>query len=169
MNLHVKLTVVSALVMVCCGPLAHAQPAVTDAAPPAPQAVAEPEPKSNKTAHVVIEWATVFDMVGMSKTAISVDQTVVCKINASSKICDVWVEPGKRELTLNTNLDVGTYSEQYDFEAGKRYKLDVVMNKKNVMMDTLFGGIPVSAMFNQKGKTATLKFELVGVSDEPSK
>ena len=43
------------------------------------------------------------------------------------------------------------------------------MNKKNFWADALFGGIPVSAMLNDKGKTASLKFDLVNVSDEPQK
>lgn len=79
------------------------------------------------------------------------------------------IEPGQREIALNTSLDFGSFSERYDLEAGKRYKLEVVMNKKNFIVDSLFFGLPVSAIFNKKGKTATLKFELTNVGEEPSK
>jgi hypothetical protein len=40
------------------------------------------------------------------------------------------------------------------YKAGKRYEFEVVMNKKNFLLDTLFGGIPTSAMFNAQVKTA---------------
>jgi hypothetical protein len=133
---------------------------------PAP-IIADQEIKPTKTARVVVEWATIFDVAGLTKTEILVDEVVICKINADTKICDFKTEPGKREITLNTNLDFGTFSEKYDLQAGKRYKLEVVLNKKNFLIDSLFFGLPVSAIFNDKGKTASLKFELVNVSDEP--
>ena len=167
MNTRNGLTAALAVMTLACGQLAFAQAAPADAAPPPTPPGPIQEVKTAKTARVVIEWATIFDVVAMSKTEISVDQAAVCKINAKDRICDIRVEPGKREIALNTNLDLGTYSERYDVEAGKRYKLEVVMNKKNVLVDSLFMGLPVSAMFNAKGKTATLKFELVDVSDEP--
>ena len=125
----------------------------------------EPSKPTNK-ARVVIEWSTFFDSISMTKTEISVDQKVVCNVNANAKICDITIEPGKREIKLNTNLDFGTFSERYDLEAGKRYKFDIVLNANNFWMDSLFGGLPVSAIFNEKGKTASLKFELVNVSTE---
>jgi len=133
------------------------------------QAESEESTKLTDKARVVIEWSTFFDSTSMTKTEISIDQKVVCKVNADSKICDVKTEPGKREIMLNTNLDFGTFSERYDLEAGKRYKLEIVLNKKNFWVDTLFLGMPVSAIFNEKGKTASLKFELVSVSDERHK
>ena len=149
--------------------LVNAQTATTDEAQLPVLSIASQEVKPAKTARVVIEWATFFDGVGMTKTEISVDQVVVCKINKDAKICDIMIEPGKREIALYTSLDFGSFSERYDLEAGKRYKLEVVMNKKNFIVDSLFLGLPVSAIFNKKGKTATLKFELTSVGEEPSK
>ncbi len=130
---------------------------------------ASQEAKPAKSARVVIEWATFFDGIGMTKTEISVDQVVVCKINKNAKICDIMIEPGQREIALDTSLDFGSFSERYDLEAGKHYKLEVVMNKQNFIVDSLFFGLPVSAIFNKKGKTATLKFELTNVGEVPSK
>ena len=169
MTFNFKLKPVLLITTLAWAQLVFAQSASTDVAQQPVPSTSEPEAKPAKTARVLVEWATIFDSFGMSKTEISVDQTVVCKINADAKICDVMAEPGKREITLNTNMDFGTFSEKYDLEAGKRYKLEVVMNKKNFLVDALFFGLPVSAMFNDKGKTASLKFELVNVSDEPAK
>lgn len=154
--------------------LACAQSTFPQTAPPSAEMqpmpmVSEIEVKPIQTARVVIEYATSFDQLGTSDTRISIDQAVVCKINRNDKICDVKVEPGKHQIELNTDLDLGTFSENYDLEAGKRYKLEVVLNQKNFWVDALFLNIPVSAMFNEKGKTASLKFKLIDISDEPQK
>jgi len=157
------------VLILLCAQFVLAQSPSTEVAQQPIQAELEDSTKLTDKARVLIEWSTYFDSTSMTKTEISIDQKVVCKVNASSKVCDVKTEPGKREIMLNTNMDFGTFSERYDLEAGKRYKLEIVLNKKNFWVDTLFLGMPVSAIFNEKGKTASLKFELVSVSDERHK
>ena len=57
--------------------LVNAQTATTDEAQLPVLSIASQEVKPAKTARVVIEWATFFDGVGMTKTEVSVDQVVV--------------------------------------------------------------------------------------------
>jgi hypothetical protein len=167
MAINVKLKLALTIITFCGWQVALAQAISIDTAQqPSPSNSSQDSNLAN-SARVVIEWATIFDGLAMTKTEISVDQAVVCQINADNKICDVRAKPGKREITLDTNMDFGTFSERYELKAGKRYKLEVVLNKKNFLVDSLFFGLPVSAMFNEKGKTASLKFELISVSDEP--
>ena len=118
-----------------------------------------------KKVSVRVEWATILDF-SFSKTEISVDNSVVCELKSNVRICDLSLEPGVRVIALNDNLDFGTYSEKFNLELGKRYKIDVVLNLTNALVDSLFFDLPVSAMFRKKGKNATVKFELVNVSDE---
>jgi hypothetical protein len=106
---------------------------------------------------------------GTSTTKISVDKSVVCEINRNAKICDISIEQGKRELVLDNNLGLGTYSEQFNLEAGKRYQIEMVFNEKNFWTDLFFGGLPVSALVNEKGKNGQYKFNLVSVSDDQQK
>jgi hypothetical protein len=70
------------------------------------------------------------------------------------KICDVLAEPAQRTLQRNTSLDLGTFSKHDNLQAGKRYEFEVVTNKKNFLLDALFGEIPASAMFNAQAKKA---------------
>lgn len=116
----------------------------------------------------MVEWPTVFD-ISFSKTEISVDKSVVCELKSNVRICDLSLEPGIREIALNDNLDFGTYSEKFNLEIGKRYKIEVVPNLTNNLVDSLFFDLPVSAIFRKKGKNSSLKFKLVNVSEELNK
>jgi hypothetical protein len=168
-TIKIKLKLIVAILIFSCGSRVIAQSSTSDVDERLAQDKSEESTKLTDAAKVVIEWATFFDTFSNSKTEISVDQKFACKIAADTKICEITTEPGKREITLNTNLDFGTFTEKYDFEAGKRYKIEIILNKKNFLVDSLFFGIPVSAMFNEKGKNASLKFELVNVSDDHQK
>ena len=106
---------------------------------------------------------------GITTTKITVDKSVVCEINKNAKICEIRIEPGKREIALDNNLGFGNYSEQFNLEVGKRYQIEMVFNEKNFWTDILFFGLPVSALVNEKGKNGEYKFKLVNVSDDKQK
>ena len=145
--------------------LVFAQTALSDVNPQTALSNPAQEVIPAKKVSVRVEWATILDF-SFSKTEISVDNSVVCELKSNVRICDLSLEPGVREIALNDNLDFGTYSEKFNLELGKRYKIDVVLNLTNALVDSLFFDLPVSAMFRKKGKNATVKFELVNVSDE---
>jgi hypothetical protein len=126
------------------------------------------EVKPAKKVSVRVEWPVLVDL-GISKTEIIADESVVCELKRDFRICDLSLEPGVREIAINDKLSFGTYSEKFNLEIGKRYKIDVVLDQTNTLVDSLFFGLPVTAIFRQKGKNASVKFELVNVSDEPQK
>ena len=170
MTINLKLKPALFFIALTYSQFVFAQPAQSGATlqPLLTNSVQEAKP-ANK-ARVIIEWATVDWIFGISKTKISVDKSVVCELNnENAKICDISVEPGKREIELENNADLGTYSEQFNLEAGKRYQIEVVTNKKNFLIDTLFSSLPISFLANEKGKNAQFQFKLVKVSDEPKK
>jgi len=168
MTTNSNLKFVFLIVAVTYSQLVFAQQAQSDVSP---QAVITNPAQKVKTADkvsVIIDWPTIID-VSFTKTEISVDNTVSCELKKSNdRICNLSLEPGVREIALNFNLDYGTYSEKFNLELGKRYKIQVVPNLINSFVDSLFGELPVTAMFRKKGKNSSWKFELVNVSDEPN-
>ena len=124
------------------------------------------EVKPAKKVSVRVEWTVPVDL-GISKTEIIADQSVVCELKRDFRICDLSLEPGVREITINDKLSFGTYSEKFNLEIGKRYKIEVVLDQTNTLVDSLFFDLPVTAVFRQKGKNASVKLKLVSVSDEP--
>jgi hypothetical protein len=170
MTTNSKLKFVFLIVAVTCSQLVFAQQAQSDVTPQSLLTNSVQGAKPANKARVIIEWATVDWIFGISKTKISVDKSVVCELNKeNAKICDISVEPGKREIELENNADYGTYSEQFNLEAGKRYQIEVVTNKKNFLVDTLFSSLPISFLVNEKGKNSNFQFKLVNVSAELNK
>lgn len=150
-----------------CTQHVFAQPAQSVVTPQSSPTNSVEEVKPSNKARVIIS-GNLGDF-GTSTTKISVDKSVVCEINRNAKICDISIEPGKRELVLDNNLGLGTYSEQFNLEAGKQYQIEMVFNQKNFWTDLFFGGLPVSALVNEKGKNGEYKFKLVNVSDDQQK
>jgi hypothetical protein len=169
MTINLKLKPALFVIALSCSQHVFAQSAQSDVTPQPLLANSAQEVKPANKARVVFGWGTWADGLGITKTEISVDKSVVCEVNKNAKICDISIEPGKREIALSNNLDFGTYSEQFNLEAGKRYQIEVVLNQKNFWVDSLFLGLPVSALVNEKGKTASYKFKLANVSDEQQK
>ena len=127
------------------------------------------EVKPDKKVSVRVEWPVLVDFgFGIAKTEIIVDNSVVCEIKTGSRICDLSLEPGVREIALNDKLSFGTYSEKFNLEIGKRYQIEVVLDNINTFVDSLFFE-GAAALFRKKGKNASLKFKLVNVIDEPQK
>lgn len=154
-------------VAVTCSQLVFAQQAQSDVTPQSLLTNSVQEVKPAKKVSVRVEWPALLDP--FSKAEITVDKSFVCEMNSNVQICDLGLEPGIREIALNYNIDFGTYSEKFNLELGKRYKIGVVPNLINAIVDSLFGELPVTAMFRKKGKNSSWKFELVNVSDEPNK
>jgi len=168
MTIILKLKPALFAIAFACTQHVFAQPSQSVETPQSSPTNSVEEVKPSNKARVIIGWANLGDL-GLTKTAISVDKSVVCEINKNVKICDISIEAGKREIALDNNLDFGTYSEQFNLEAGKRYQIELVLNQKNFWMDILFLGLPVSALVNEKGKNSEYKFKLVNVSDDPKK
>jgi hypothetical protein len=151
-----------------CSQLVFAQTAQSDVTPQSSLTNSIQEVKPAKKVSVRVEWPVLVDF-GISKTEIIVDESVVCELKRDFRICDLSLEPGVREIAINDKLSFGTYSEKFNLEIGKRYKIEVVLDQTNTLVDSLFFGLPVTAIFRQKGKNASVRFELVNVSDEPNK
>jgi len=168
MTTNPKLKFVFLVIAFTFSQLVFAQTAHSDVNPQSTLPNPTQEVKPDKKVSVMVEWPTVFD-ISFSKTEISVDKSVVCELKSNVRICDLSLEPGIREIALNDNLDFGTYSEKFNLEIGKRYKIEVVPNLTNNLVDSLFFDLPVSAIFRKKGKNSSLKFKLVNVSEELNK
>ena len=170
MTIIMKLKPALFVIAFACTQHVFAQQAQSDVTPQSSLTNSVQEVKPTNKARVIIEWATWDLLLGITTTKISVDKSVVCELNAeNAKICNINVEPGKREIALQNNADYGTHSEQFNLEAGKRYQIEVVTNKKNFLVDTLFSSLPISFLVNKEGKNAQFQFKLVNVSDEPQK
>jgi hypothetical protein len=168
MKTYPKFKLVLLISTITFSQLVFAQPTVSDVNQQSLVNNPVQEVKLGNRVNVIVEWPTILNF-SFSKTEISVDKSVVCELKSNVRTCDLSLEPGVREIALNDNLDFGTYSEKFNLEIGKRYKIQVVLNLTNALVDSLFGDLPVTAMFRKKGKNASLKFELVNVSDEPNK
>ncbi len=166
MTANSTLKFVFLIVAVTCSQLVFAQQAQSDLTQQSLVTNPVQEVKPPNKVSVIVEWPTILNF-SLSKTEISVDKSVVCELKSNVRICNLSLEPGVREIALNDNLDFGTYSEKFNLEIGKRYKIQVVLNLTNAFVDSLFGELPVTAMFRKKGKNASVKFELVSVTDEP--
>ena len=170
MTTNPKLKFVFLAIAFSCSQIVIAQPVQNDVAPQSLLTNSVQGAKPANKARVIIQWATVDWIFGISKTKISVDKSVVCELNnENAKICDISIEPGKREIELENNADLGTYAEQFSLEAGKRYQIEVVTNKKNFLVDTLFSSLPISFLVNENGKNSNFQFKLLNVSDELNK
>ena len=170
MTTNSKLKFVFLIFAITCSQLVFAQQAQSDVTPQSLLTNSVQEAKPANKARVIIEWATWDFAFGVTETKISVDKSVVCELNQeNAKICDISVESGKREISLQNSGDLGTHSEQFNLEPGKRYQIEVVINKKNFLVDTLFSSLPISFLVNEKGKNAMFQFKLVKVSDELNK
>ena len=167
MTIILKLKTALFVVAFACTQHVFAQQAQSDVTPQASLTSSLQEVKPTNKSRVIIEWATWDFAFGLTTTEISVDKSVVCKLKEeNAKICDISVEPGMREIALQNNADLGTHSEKFNLEAGKRYQIEVVTNKMNFLVDALLF-VPISFWANEKGKNAQFQFKLVNVSDEP--
>ena len=168
MTIILKLRPVLFVIAFACTQHVFAQQAQSDVTPQSSLTNSVQEDKPAKKVSVRVEWPTILDF-SFSKTEITVDKSVVCELRSNVRICDLSLEPGVREIALNDNLDFGTYSEKFNLELGKRYKIEVVLSLTNFLVDSIFFDLPVTAIFRKKGNNSALKFELVNVSDEPLK
>ena len=118
----------------------------------------------SKLVRVNIEFSAYVNSIAPGGTTILVDQNPVCKSQIISDICSFQISPGKHEITLNTHIDTGTFTEKYDFELGKIYTFDVVTDIGNVMLDLFvpFG----SAIFSKKGSDSGIKLILISAKQE---
>jgi hypothetical protein len=126
----------------------------------------ESSANSSKLVRVNIEFSAFVNSIAPGGTTILVDKNPVCKNQNITNICSFQITPGKHEITLNTHIDTGTFTEKYDFELGKIYTFDVVTDYGNVALD-LFIPIPfASAIFSKKGSDAGIKLKLVSAKQE---
>ena len=118
----------------------------------------------SKLVRVNIEFSAFANSIALGGTTILVDQNPVCKSQIASDICSFQITPGKHEITLNTHIDTGTFTEKYDFELGKIYTFDVVTDVGNSVLNMLipFG----AAIFSKKGSDAQIKLNLVSTKQE---
>ena len=144
-------------------PLAWSQQNATST-PSETNSSVESSANPSKLVMVNIEFSAYANSIAPGGTAILVDKNPVCKSQIISDICSFQITPGKHEITLNTHIDTGTFTEKYDFELGKIYTFDVVTDFGNVVLDLFvpFG----SAIFSKKGSDAGIKLKLVSVKQE---
>lgn len=118
----------------------------------------------SKLVRVNIEFSAYANSIAPGGTTILVDQNPVCKSQIASDICSFQITPGKHEITLNTHIDTGTFTEKYDFELGKIYTFDVVTDIGNSALNMFipFG----AAIFSKKGSDAQIKLNLVSTKQE---